>query len=291
MGSHRAGGAPLTLAPQLRPVTARGIIPAGHVTDERLFLDNRGLIDGIISLICRRNRLSPADADDFRSLALLKLVDKQYDVLRRFEGRSALRTYLTAVLQRTFFDFRTSQWGKWRPSVEARRLGPLAVRLEQLTTRDGLSLGEAIEVLRTSQGAAVASETLRAIADRLPPRISRKPQSEETLADVADPGPRPDDLVSRRELRVAAGRAHEALDRATAGLQPEDRLIIQLRFRDGMSIVDIARALALEPKPLYRRIEQILDRLRRQLGGLGVTDEVAGDLLDESWSDLVDPAS
>ena len=45
-----------------------------------------------------------------------------------------------AVIQRLFLDARIAKWGKWRPSVSARRLGGVAVLLERLLTRDGLSL-------------------------------------------------------------------------------------------------------------------------------------------------------
>ena len=46
-----------------------------------------------------------------------------------------------------------------------------------------------------------------------------------------------------------------------AQLDPEDRLIIQLHFLEGMSIADVARGLGLEQKPIYPRIRRLLERL------------------------------
>ena len=76
-------------------------------------------------------------------------------MLRRFEGRSSLTTYITVVVQRLFLDRRNRLWGKWRPSAEARRLGPTAVLLERLVSRDGWSAEQALETLRVNHGVTV----------------------------------------------------------------------------------------------------------------------------------------
>ncbi|MGH7489945.1 MAG: hypothetical protein ACREMY_30715, partial [bacterium] len=87
----------------------------GPAARETAFLSLLPTIDRIVSFVCRRNNLGPAEADDFRSLVRLKLIENDYDVLRRYQGRSTLRTYLTVVVQRRFLDYRISEWGKWRP--------------------------------------------------------------------------------------------------------------------------------------------------------------------------------
>src|SRR5699024_217877 len=134
---------------------------AAHVSHEDLFLAHLEPIEATIGLICRKNRLRAEDADEFRSQAFIKLIENDYEVLRRFEQRSSLRTYLTVVLQRVYLDFRNGQWGKWRPSAEARRRGATAVALERLVVRDGLMLEEAIQVLVISQGVTESPTMLR----------------------------------------------------------------------------------------------------------------------------------
>ena len=54
---------------------------------------------------------------------MLKLIEDDYRRLRRFEGRSSFATYLATVVQRLFLDFVIGKTGRWRPSVQARRLG------------------------------------------------------------------------------------------------------------------------------------------------------------------------
>jgi RNA polymerase sigma factor for flagellar operon FliA len=259
------------------------------VSYERTYVDHAELIEGVLTLICRRHRLVDMEADDFRSIARLKLVDNDYEVLRKFQGRSSLRTYLTIVLDRVFLDYRNAQWGKWRPSAEAQRLGPVALRLEQLMARDGFTFDEAVEMLRTQSGARESRDVLYDMASRLPVRMSRKPQGEEAIAHIEDPAPSPDTLVQREELRPSAVIARAALDRAISALAPQERLIIRLRFGNGLGVVDIARTLKLEQRPLYRRLDQILKSLRQQLEAEGVNAQMVASLLSETWSDLAAP--
>lgn len=257
------------------------------MSHDRTYIEHYDLIDGVITQICRRHRLAGVEADDFRASAHLKLIENDYEVFRKFQGRSSLRTYLTVVLQRVFLDYRIGQWGKWRPSMEASRRGPVAIRLEQLLVRDGFSFDEAVEILRARHGVAESREALARIAERLPVRVNRKLQGEKAMSDVPDPAVLPDEAAAREELRPHAVRARIALDEAMATLEPQDRLIVRLRFENGLGIADIARTLALPQRPLYRRLEQILARLRRHLEHT-VGGSSARALLDEAWSDLAD---
>jgi hypothetical protein len=77
-------------------------------------------------------------------------MENDYRAIRAFAGRSSLHTYLLSVIAHYYQDWRNARLGKWRPSTEARRLGPVAVRLETLIGRDGLTLDQACELLRMS---------------------------------------------------------------------------------------------------------------------------------------------
>jgi RNA polymerase sigma factor (sigma-70 family) len=238
------------------------------VSHERVLLDNSALIESVLALICRRKHLTAADAADFRQEAYLKLL--QEGTLEKHEGRCSLRTFLQVVLIRLYKDFQIKRWGKWRPSVDARRKGPVAILLEQLIVRDGLTFEEAVETLRTNHRVALSRQELEAMAAPLPVRSVRKPQGEEVLVQVPSAARRPDEELAREELQTRAARVREALAEALAELEADDRLIIKLRYIDGLKIVQIARLLQVEAKPLYRRIEQVLAGLRRALEARGV---------------------
>jgi len=262
-------------------IDAAGIaLPSGADSPhaERFFLSQLPTIDRIIAFVCRRNRLSGAEADDVRSLIHLKLIENDYEILRRFRGQSTLRTYLTVVIQRRFLDYRISEWGKWRPSAEARRLGPIAIELERLTVRDGLSRDEAIESLSTRGGDPPSREALLETCRRLPNRARRRFVGDESAQEV----PAADDVerdVFHRQLAPSGRKAGIALREALAELPAEDRLILKMRFEGGSTVAEIAAALRLAQKPLYRRIEGILGSLRRRLEAAGLNASEVSDFL------------
>ena len=238
---------------------------------ERLFLDNLGVVNDVVRYIARRHNLSVDEAEELTSAVRLKIIEHDYLILRRFEGRSSLRTYLTAVIQRYFLDTRIAQWGKWRPSAQARRLGPTAVLVDRLITRDGLALDEAFELLRTVHHLELRRDEIEAIAVQLPSRSSRRFVGEEHLANV--PTPNAADPVDAIDCGREADRVEEALNAALRQLDDEDRLILKMRFQDDFQIARIARVLGLEQKPLYRRLERVIGELRRELERRGVSRE------------------
>ena len=88
-----------------------------------LFSQHLETIESTLAHTCRVHRLAPDAASEFRSWATVRLLDHDQAVLRKFQGRSSLRTFLITVVQRLFLDWRNAEWGKWRPTADARRLG------------------------------------------------------------------------------------------------------------------------------------------------------------------------
>jgi RNA polymerase sigma factor (sigma-70 family) len=229
----------------------------GDMDAERLLLDHLPLIDRIVAATCRRHRLSAEETEDFGSSLKLKLIANDYEVLRAFEGRCSLAGYLTAVIQRAFVDHRNHLWGRWRPSAEARRLGPLAVRLDTLLHRDGLTLDEACARAAPEERAELAR-----LAARLPVRVRRRVDGEGDLETTPSPEGSPESQLLDKEREEARELLEQALAEAVGQLPDEERLLLQLRLYEGLSLVNIARSLGREVKPLYRRWETMLRHLR-----------------------------
>ena len=246
---------------------------------DELFTTQLDLIDRVIRFTCRRHHLSAADAEDFASHARLRLIENGYAILARFEGRSNLRTFLAITIQRIFLDYRNAMWGKWRPSAEATRLGPIGMLLEQLIVRDGHSLDEACEIVTTNHRIAIARPELERIAGRIPVRHKRRFEGDEALvnvpADLAS-ADRPDRAERAEEARLVSA----ALQQELAALPAQDRLIVRARFEDGRTIAEIAAMLRLEVKPLYRRVERVLRDLRAALERRGISAAEAAGLLE-----------
>lgn len=244
-----------------------------------LYLLHRTAIEQAIRAVCRRQRLSVDDAEEFASSARLHLIERDFEALRRFQGRSSLSTYLVTVVTHVCQDWRNARWGKWRPSADARRLGPIAIHLERLVKRDGFSFDEACETLRTNFRVPETHATIEAIAARLPWRTSRRFVSDQDLADAPADGPAPDGVVASREATAEARIALHVLTAALASLSARDQLVIGLHFGDGLKYADIARMLRVEAKQLYRRMERVLGQLRLRLEREGVDRAVARQVL------------
>jgi RNA polymerase sigma factor (sigma-70 family) len=235
-----------------------------------LFVSQLDVIERVISFVCSRHHLSSADADDFASHVKLKIIEGDYAVLRKFEGRSSLRTYLTIVIQRLFLDYRISAWGKWRPSAEAKRGGEVALLLEQLMGRDGYAFEEACELLKSKHQVSADLAELEQIAGKLPVRMRRHFEPEAALADVAAPGLRADDAVVEQERQSTADRVSGVLKRLMSQSETQDRLILAMRFDDGRTVAEIALTLGLDARALYRRVERLLRDLRKGLEAEGI---------------------
>jgi len=240
------------------------------MTPRELFESELPMVREVISFICRRRRLPREDAEDFRSWTFLKLMDNDYAILQKYEGRASLRTYLTVVIERLSIDYQITRWGKWRPSARAIELGPEAVELDSLLFRDGHTAHEAVQLLLSRKKTSLAEDALLGIASQLPSRprrareLTRLPASLATEADGADRG------ILENERAKERRKLGEALDRVFQRLSDEDRLIARLRFVKGLPPNQIASALRLPVKDLYRRIEHMKKKLRKLLQKEGI---------------------
>jgi RNA polymerase sigma factor (sigma-70 family) len=246
---------------------------------EERFLANVPTIERIAAFYCRRMHLSDADTDDFIGYVKLELIERNYEIISKFEGRSSFTTYLTTVIHRLLYQHRTKEWGKWRPSAEAKRMGDVAITLERLTTRDSYSLAEAIEMMTTGAAPAASRRELEAIALRLPPRTPRPMLvTDETAPDLVAAADDPSDGPMSREREQTARRAASLLDATMNSFDPEDRLILKMRFWSAQRVADIAGTLHLDAKKTYKRIDKLLGKLRVSLERAGIARKEIDDL-------------
>src|SRR5947208_13014691 len=123
--------------------------------------------------------MSPDDVEDFASWVKLRLIDGDYAVIRKFQGRCSPATYLTVVIRRLFSDYQIRLHGKWHTSATAQRLGPDPVQLERLLYRDRKPLDEAVAIMSATDSAPTRAEIER-LAAQLP---EKKPHATFINAD------------------------------------------------------------------------------------------------------------
>lgn len=242
------------------------------MTPEQLFLANLPLIKKVVVQTCHRCNFKTEETEEFLSQVQDKIMADDYAVLRKFEGKSTLKSYLTAVIKNQMHDFQNRLWGKWRHSEMAKRLGPVAMHLEKLL-RDGYTFDEAVAILRTNHKIEMSWQELHEIAAKLPPRTPRHTESEKALDDVPSSNASPDAGIMEEEKIAIQTKVLAALEKAIKSLPAEDQLILRMRVWSRFSVPDIAKLLKLDEKQqkaLYKRIEKAQEHLRREMERLGI---------------------
>lgn len=244
-----------------------------------LFESQLDAIEHAIRRVCRDARLTGADAEDFASTARLALLADDGAILRKWEGRSSFAGYITVVIRRLLIDQKRAE-GRWYPASEAKRRGDAALLLDRLLHRDHRTFGDAAAIVR-AQHPAVTLEELREIAAALPERAARPrlveidDDAEERFASSASA----EERVLERDFEQRTVSTSRVISEAMAAMTPQDRVVLRLRFGRGSSIADIARALGLEQRPLYRRVEALLAQLRAALQHAGLDAAAVTELI------------
>jgi RNA polymerase sigma factor (sigma-70 family) len=251
-----------------------------------LFEEHLEAIERAIARVCRDSRFDRTAQEDFASSARLALLADDCAVLRAFEGRASMATYLTIVVRRLLVDQRRAD-GRWYASAEAQRRGAAAVLLERLLVRDRFPFREATDAVRREHPDVPAAE-LEESAAAFPARAVRPvlvpagDHDEDLIAGSSSAA----DLVEALDVAQRSSQANAAVRSAMASMTAQDRVILRLRFTCNASIASISRSLGIEQRPLYRRIEALLATLRRALREEGIDASSAAGLIGAETLDF-----
>ncbi len=227
----------------------------------------------------RRRGLAPEDAEDFAQDTLLKVMDRDHAILRKFRGDSSMATYLASVVGFYFKDWTNSKWGKYRTPKPVGRLGEPAITLHRLMVRDGLSLAEACEKLRTEQRVGLTDAELAEMAAKLQLKFRHQIESADALLAVPAPDTADRNIVDQEKLALRQ-RIDEILQRWRAGLTQQDALIVGYWIDDGLKFVEIAKIVGIAQKRVYERVDTLRKQLRRLLEDGGIGGSTVRDLLE-----------
>jgi RNA polymerase sigma factor (sigma-70 family) len=196
----------------------------------------------------------------------------------RLNTGCTFETWLRVVVRNLCLDWHRKQSGRWRAFRSLTRLPVLAMEVYRLRYEEGLSAQEALfniqaaqpEVTRAAFEDADAQlrEALnsrqnwilsaRLAASEDPAAVA--PGLDDALAhDVPDWRPSPEAEAMSREQRTRTARA-------VARLDAQDRVLLQLRYGQDLTLSQIARFASLrDAQSADRRIRAVLEKLRRQL--------------------------
>lgn len=211
--------------------------------------------------------MKPDDIEEFAGVVRLRLIENDYAVVRAYQGRSSVKTYLTTVVTRMLIDHQRHEWGKWRDSAGAERLGDAAVELERLVHRDGRTLEEALSAVGRDHPELTRADLVE-LSAQLPPRSRR------TVVTLEDAGDLPFHEADHAENADTAARISKIVIAFIAALPRDEQLVFRLRFDSAMTVTEIARSLRRDYGPLWRGLQKRFRQLRLQLerAGIGSAD-------------------
>ena len=252
---------------------------------DRLLEDYSDLILGVIARYtrdsdCRMDAylyvIEQLQAQDFRRL-------RHYGQGVGFRPCSFV-SWLKLVVRNLYFDWFRHQHGRKSLPREVEKLGKLEQRAFKLLYWEGYSAHEAFEVLHSANPSLRFTDFIQKLA-RVDERLSAinrtkirndftRSRGPLSLDDEREGPPleaKAEVHVSTPEDDVLIAERRRALWDLIQGLPDQERLLVRLRFFEGLTAKQIAAATGIgQPAEIYRRIERACIDLRRQAKARGV---------------------
>lgn len=207
-----------------------------------------------------------------------QLAARDFRRLQKFDqgGRATFSTWLCAVVRNLCLDWHRKENGRYRVFGSVARRNATDQLLFEVLFRQGFSTEEARQELsrRGVELSFVAveeriCELRRCLSSRQLWLLSsgkavlRSLEGEEEgsyIVDPPDPAPDPEALVALRET-------HRQVSVALASLTESDRLLVRLRYQEGLTLQQVAKLVGLrDAQTADRRLRDIIDNLRKALG-------------------------
>jgi len=233
---------------------------------------------GLIYHVVRSFERDPDRSGNCFLFVCEQLSDKNFRRLRKFEvgGRAAFSTWLCAVVRNLCLDWHRKEHGRHRVFGSLSRRGTTDQVLFELVFRRGSSADEAREELSRrgiELSFAVLEERIcdlrRCLSSRQLWLVSSGKAMVESIdseeegsyvIEPADPAPDPEALTALRET-------DQHVSAALASLNDSDRLLVRLRYQEGLTLQQVARLVGLkDAQTADRRLRDIIDHLRKALG-------------------------
>ncbi len=180
------------------------------------------------------------EADRLFNRVIDKLTENSFGILRRFEGRSKLSTYLTTIIARTAIDLIRERAGRERPGRENGALRTVKIPdTDGSPVLNGISSGEAGEFIVPDK-------------ENIPEFVVIWDDREKSMRSVIS------EMIS--------------------SLNGEERLLLRMKFpsdpgRDPLSTSEISRALGISQKGVYNRVDRLIKKCRKILESAGIGEQ------------------
>lgn len=194
-------------------------------------------------------------------------------------GSASFTTWLRVVARNLCFDWHRSQFGRLRTFKSLQHLSPLELeiynyRFVQGTTQEETlhHLAAKFPELNLPKISNIEEKLQVSLSSRQQWILGNRKQLEFLPIGVADDdlGPNAFEVADSRpnqEIQFAAEERRQSLWRNIAKLSPQERLIVQLRFEQDLSLEEVGRLCGLhDAQSVHRRLAAILKKLRTEMG-------------------------
>ena len=205
-----------------------------------------------------------------------------------------MATYIGALTFRLLEDFSRIRFGRIKPPQWVRRLGGIWETLFRLLCLERLSPAEAMEHLTTRQAcaASMAEQAAYQLLGEIPHcggYHGEQTELADDLPDTDEPSQPEQQLEQeeREQCLAALGSiifeesdpAHppqllERVVHADISLEPRERLLLKLCFREGVAVTEAGRMLGWNRHQVHGRLRRLLERLRRDFTDAGLDQEL-----------------
>lgn len=228
--------------------------PARSPDREQLILDHMGFVQAL----ARRYADRGEPLDDLVQAGMVGLVNAadRFDPSRGSDFRSFAAPTVLGEIRR---HFRDRTW---------------AVRVPRSVKDDVTTTAQSVEKLQGSLGRSPSVREIAAEADMSPDRVldALAAQSAYRPVSLARPaegdGPEGEREVATGEPGYEEVDARMALAQGLSKLPPRERVILHLRFNEGLYQSEIATRVGLSQMHVSRLIARALETLRRETEGL-----------------------
>jgi len=231
--------------------------------------------------------------DQALSYVLDKLEEQEWQRVVGWDGCGSFATFLAVLVTRLMTDFVRMKFGYHRPPAWIKeKKDAFWQRAFKLCTVDKYERRETIEVL-CSERSEMSREEIEAMVNTVYAKCTKQARFSEGNIDIdqieesasADDGM--EDNISNKQLlevlleyiQADDSSADTVVDDSTKGLldrlkshinmSDEDRLLLRLRFCEGLKVNEISKMLHLESN-LYKRINGLIDDLRNACQQCGI---------------------
>lgn len=207
-----------------------------------------------------------------------QLADKGFRRLRKFrcDGRASFTTWLWVVARNLCLDWHRKRTGRFRPFRSIQRLTPLELEIYVCRFEQGLSPEQTLEHLLPNSPGLDLTELSRLekhVAGSLSSRqrwlLSTRPHLLDTATSVAlteDDQAKFYEIADNRsdqEELLSQQQEQTQLHKCIAALPEFERLLVQLRFEEDLSLAEIASLTGLEDaQKVHRQIAAALKKIR-----------------------------